>query len=409
MNSTLGIKPGLLISFHPRKQHNFEQAAVLAELFPKRFKHVTSVYFGPSLVKLLRRIAPRYSNQVGKRSYYKLPKKYVFTLPSTEIKRWLLERKHGPAHLSDYMDLNEYWQKVVLSHFDSPQVCISYDGISRLLFREWKTKAVLVLDLAIGLPQYRVKIQHGERFHIGMLDEVDEVRMKLFAWYKEEVELADIILCGSEFVKKTVVYFFPEFENKCKILPYGTDLEAFSYPERKFEQREELKFAYVGRLSWRKGAHQMLDAWKDFVIDHPQAELHFFGTPDKEISLDPLPEKVFLHGWIKTPELIAYLKTMDVFVFPTTFEGSSIAVFQAMALKLPVITTVNSGTVLTHGESCEIVEAGDKAGLVGAMDKLFKSPGYRQQLAEKAYALSKNYSWNDYKIRLGKILDEINF
>ncbi len=51
---------------------------------------------------------------------------------------------------------------------------------------------------------------------------------------------------------------------------------------------------------------------------------------------------------------------MDVFVFPTTFEGSSIAVFQAMALKLPVITTLNSGTVLTHGESCEIVEVGDQ-------------------------------------------------
>jgi glycosyltransferase involved in cell wall biosynthesis len=99
---------------------------------------------------------------------------------------------------------------------------------------------------------------------------------------------------------------------------------------------------------------------------------------------------------------------MDVFVFPTTFEGSSIAVFQAMALKLPVITTLNSGTVLENGESCEIIEAGDKAGLVNAMDKLFRNPEYRQKLAENGYALSKNYSWDDYKLRLGKILDEIN-
>src|ERR1035438_8595338 len=98
-----------------------------------------------------------------------------------------------------------------------------------------------------------------------MLDDVDKIQNKLFAWYKEEVELADIILCGSEFVKKTVVYFFPEFENKCKLLPYGTDLKEFSYPERKFEQREDLKFAFVGRLSWRKGADLMLAAWKDFV------------------------------------------------------------------------------------------------------------------------------------------------
>ena len=406
---TIANKSEKLISFHPRKQHNFEQAAVLAELLPGKFRHVTSVYFAPLLVKIAKKIAPRLGSQIGKRSYYKLPGKYVQTFPATEIKRYLLERKQGPAHLHNYMDLNEHWQKKMLSHFDPPGVCISYDGISHHLFRQWKNKSVLILDLAIGLPQYRIKIQHGEDFRMSMLDELDEDSKKLFSWYKEEVELADFILCGSEFVKKTVLYFFPQFENKCKVLPYGTELEEFSYPERKFRNGEDLKFAFVGRLSWRKGAHLMLDAWKDFVIDHPETELHFFGTADREISLDNLPDKVFMHGWISKSELIAHLKAMDVFVFPTTFEGSSIAVFQAMALKLPVITTLNSGTVLKHGESCEIVQAGDHDGLVNAMDKLFRDPVYRQQLAEKAYALSKNYSWNDYKIRLGKILEEINF
>jgi glycosyltransferase involved in cell wall biosynthesis len=407
MNLTGGSKPVQLISFHPRKQHNFEQAAVLAELYPKRFKHVTSIYFAPMLVRLLKKIAPHYASLIGKRSFYKLLKKYVRTLPSTEIKRWRLERKKGLASLNDYMDLNEYWQKTVLKHFDPPRVCISYDSISHHLFREWKNKTVLVLDLAIGLPQYRVKIEYGDNFHLTMLNEVDDTRKKLFSWYREEVELADIILCGSEFVKGTVVYFFPEYENKCKVLPYGTDLEAYSYPERKFEQREDLKFAFVGRLSWRKGAHQMLDAWRDFVIDHSKAELHFFGTADKEIVLDPLPDNVIVHGWIKPSDLVTILKSMDIFVFPTTFEGSSIAVFQAMALKLPIITTLNSGTVLKHGESCEIVEAGDRIGLVNAMDKLFRNKEYRQQLAENAYELSKHYSWDDYKIRLGKILDEV--
>ncbi len=396
-----------VVSFHPRKQHNFEQASVLAELYPDGFKHVTSIYFPPLLVKLLNRISPHYANLLGKRSYAGLPKRYVHTMPSSEMKKALMGRTHQLTPF-DFLDLNEYWQEKVIRHFNPPQICISYDGISNLLFREWKNKAKLVLDLAIGIPQYRIKIKYGDRFNMNLLDEVDEYRKRLFSWYKEEVELADIILCGSEFVKKTVVFFFPEFENKCKILPYGTDLDAFSYPERRFEQPDNLKFAFVGRLSLRKGADLMLDAWKDFVIDHPRAELHFFGTADKEIILDPLPETVFCHGWVGKPELIGHLKTMDVFVFPTTFEGSSIAVFQAMALKLPVITTVNSGTVLSHGESCEIVEVGDRAGLVKAMDKLFRDPGYRQDLAENAFALSNGYTWNDYKLRLGKILEEIN-
>lgn len=396
-----------IISFHPRKQHNFEQAAMLAELFPDQFQHVTSVYFPPLLIKILKKISSRVGNQLGKRSYAGLPGKYVRTLPSTEIKRWRLEKKQGPAHLSDYMDLNEFWQKKVLGHFGPPRICISYDGISRHLFRAWKGKSLLVLDLAIGIPQYRVKIQYGKDFHLGMLDEVDEVLKKLYEWYNQEIELADIILCGSEFVKMTVVYFFPAYEHKCKILPYGTDLEAFSFPDRKFRQEgEDLKFVFVGRLSLRKGAHQMLEAWKNFVLDHPKAELHFFGTPDQEINMQNLPVNVYWHGWMRPADLIARLKTMDIMVFPTTFEGSSIAVFQAMALKLPVITTRNSGTVLKHGESCEIVEVGDKDGLVKAMDKLLQDAGYRKRLAENAFALSRNYTWDDYKTRLGEILTE---
>lgn len=406
---TIESMPGKLVSFHPRKQHNFEQAAVLAELYPKKFRHVTSVYFAPFLVKLVSKVNSRYGNQIGKRSFFQLPKKFVRTLPSTEIRRWLLERKQGVAHLSDYMDLNEYWQKKILSKFRPPGICISYDGISHLLFRQWKNKSILILDLAIGLPQFRIKIEHGDQFQMSMLSEVDSVRKKLFEWYEEEVELADIILCGSEFVKDTVTYFYPGFKEKCKVLPYGTDLDGFSYPERIFREGEDIKFAFVGRLSWRKGAHLLLDAWKEFVISHPKAELHFFGTPDKEISLEQLPNNVFWHGWIRKPDLISYLKTMDILVFPTTFEGSSIAVFQAMALKLPVITTVNSGTVLKHGESCEIVEAGDNEGLIDAMDKLMRNPAYRKKLAENAYAMSKDYSWGNYKTRLGKILEEINF
>ncbi|MDP4251705.1 MAG: glycosyltransferase family 4 protein [Bacteroidota bacterium] len=394
-----------IVSFHPRRQHNFEQAACLTELYPGKFKHVTSIYFPPFLVRILSKIVPRYASQIGKRSYHKLGKKYVITLPSTEFKKFFAGRKHE-LHPSDFLNLNENWQKTILQRFEPPGVCISYDGISHLLFRKWKTRSKLILDLAIGLPQYRIKIMQGDQFHIGMLDDMSEYHRKLFACYKEEVELADIILCGSEFVKKTVVYFFPEFGNKCWILPYGTELNEFDYPERRFQQKEDLKFVFVGRLSWRKGTDFLLDAWKDFTVVHPRAELHLFGAADKEIILDPLPDNVFIHGRLKTPELIVFLKEMDVFVFPTTFEGSSIAVFQAMASKLPVITTLNSGTILQHGQSCEIIEAGDRAGLLNAMEKLFYDLGYRQKLAESAHALSKHYTWEDYKLRLTRILQE---
>jgi glycosyltransferase involved in cell wall biosynthesis len=152
----------------------------------------------------------------------------------------------------------------------------------------------------------------------------------------------------------------------------------------------------------------MVEAWRQFVKDHPLCELHFFGVKDAEISLDDLPANTFMHGWVSRPELINRLKEMDVFVFPTTFEGSSTAVFQAMALKLPVITTHNSGTVLKNGESCEIVEVSDQLGLVAAMGKLYRDKDYRAKIATRAYELSKGYSWDAYKTGLARIMEELD-
>jgi glycosyltransferase involved in cell wall biosynthesis len=399
---------GRIVSFHPRRSHSLEQAVVLAELFPKRFRHVTSIYFPPRLLRILRKIAPGRFSGLAKRSHGKLPWKYVILLPFTELKRVWWEKRRKVLHLDDYIRLNEYWQQKVLRRVTAPETSISFDGISNLLFRKWKNKSRLILDLSIGLPQYRLKVFHGDRFQPSMLDEVDDIQKKLFIQYQEEVELADLILCGSEFVKQTVAYFFPEQIGKCRILPYGVNVGEFNFPHRIFVQKDVFKFAFIGRVSWRKGAGLLLDAWKQFIIENPTCELHFFGGVDIEIGTDGHPRNVFMHGWLGQPDLVENLKGMDALVFPTTFEGSAIAVYQAMAMKLPVITTVNSGTVLKHGESCEIVKVGDNEALIAAMEKFVNNIDYRERIAEKAYLLSKDYTWGHYKERLTEILKEID-
>ncbi|MFI5156582.1 MAG: hypothetical protein ACHQEM_10365, partial [Chitinophagales bacterium] len=243
-----------VLSLHPRKQHNFEQAAALAELFPDQFRHVTSMYIDPGFVTKMKKWFPSLANQLAKRSYFKLPKKYVTALPAVEWKKIWREKRNKGIHLKDYLELNEYWQKKVLKRFDPPEICISFDSISNLIFKEWKNQTKLILDLAIGLPQYRLKIRYGETFNMGQLEEAGEEQKYLYKRYQCEIELADLILCGSEFVKDTVVYFFPDFEKKCKVLPYGVDLEKFNFSERIFKEKKDLRYAFVGRLSWRKGA-----------------------------------------------------------------------------------------------------------------------------------------------------------
>ena len=399
----MGTVRNNILSLHPRRQHNFEQAAALAELFPGKFTHATSIYLAPWLVKLLKKVSPGRSGWLARRSYAGLPNKYVISLPGVEVKKlWWAWRRKG----INYFNLNDAWQRAVLKRFSPPAICISYDGSSNLIFREWKNKATLILDLSIGLPQYRIKMLHGEKFKIEMLESADEFQKKLFNQYQEEVELADLILCGSEFVKDTITFFYPEFAPKCRILPYAADTDKFDFPDRQFSDSKDLKFVFIGTVGWRKGADLLLEVWREFVANHPECELHFFGPVDKEICLTSLPDRVSVHGSVESRKLIEYLKVMDVFVLPTTFEGSSLAVYQAMAMQLPIITTRNSGSVLSHGESCELVEVSDKNSLLAGLTKIFNNMEYREYIAKNAYALSRMYTWSEYKKRIFKILEQ---
>lgn len=392
-----------LLSLHPGRQHNLEQAAVLAELYKDDFRHVTSLYVAPEYVTRLHAISPRYAGKLAKRSYSKLPAKYVFSITQTELRKISYQLRNKTV---DYFSLNENFQYNVLKRFAPPQICISPDTASSVIFKNWKGKSKLVLDLTIGVPQYRQKIQYGDQFTWQMLQDVTPLNKRLFQLYKNETELADIILCGSEFVRDTVSWLNPAHEAKCRVLPYGVDLEDFGCPDRQFVEKKNLQFVFVGTVCWRKGADLLLKAWESFVAFHPGCELHFFGGIDNHIDLSLIPSNVHMHGMVDRRTLVEQLKKMDVFVFPTTFEGSAIAVFQAMAMQLPIVTTANSGTVLNHGTSCEMIEVGSISAITNALEKLYGDLAYRKSIAFHAYNLSTQYSWEHYKNKLNQILND---
>ncbi len=393
-----------LLSIHPRRQHNFEQAAALAELYNGDYLHVTGIYFSPRLVRLVGRFSPKYARLMGKRSYKTLAGKSVgVLLPYIEIKKIFLKWR---GKLLDFAAMSDAWQRQVLKKCQPPAVCISSDSYSHLIFKEWKNKSKLVLDLSIGLPQYRQRVLHGDSYRPEMLEQADEAHRDMYRKYQEEVDLADIVLCGSEFVKKTITFFKPEHADKCRVLAYGVDTAAFYFPEREIREKGALKFVYVGTVGARKGAHLLLDAWKEFIVLHPEAELHFFGGIDSEIDRSAVPVNVFLHGSVSRDILIEKLREMDIFILPTTFEGSSIAIYQAILLQLPVITTENSGTVLRHGESCEMIDLDKKGGILIAMNKVYGDADYRKKLAVNAFRMSSHYTWEDYKTNIAAILRE---
>jgi glycosyltransferase involved in cell wall biosynthesis len=396
------IRSHNIISFNPRRQHNFEQAFQLTKYFDG-FKHITSIYFDPGIISAVKIFFPRFAQKIQRRSYKGLSKTNVDTFPFLELLRLYKRAVNGKI---DYAYFNDAFTDLVLKKYTAPKVCIGYDGCSLTLFEKWKGKSKLVLDLCIGLPQYRLVVDNGASFKMSDLESRPLAYRNLYQQYNREIELADIVLCGSDFVKETAVFFGHE-PSKFKVLNYGVEIKDFENNERTYSQKTSgLKFVFVGTVSWRKGADVLMNVWEKFNERNPGNTLHFYGSLEKEVETKKIPG-LFMHGRVDRPTLIEELKTADVFVFPSTFEGSSLSIYQAMAMGLPVITTKNSGSLIIHNESGLIMEAGNKEDLFANMELLLINPVLRAKFGATACMKVQEYTWDHYGLQLKNIIQDL--
>lgn len=104
----------------------------------------------------------------------------------------------------------------------------------------------------------------------------------------------------------------------------------------------------VGRLVERKGHFDLLDAWPTIVAEIPDAHLVFVGDgSDRERLMERVnslgcADSVHFLG--TRQDVPALLGSIDIFAFPSHYEGLPSAVIEAMAAELPIVATPVDGT-----------------------------------------------------------------
>jgi len=107
----------------------------------------------------------------------------------------------------------------------------------------------------------------------------------------------------------------------------------------------------------------------------------------------PLVDSVRAHGFV---HVVEELPKNDVFVFPSRREGSSKAVYEALACGLPVITTPSSGSVVRHGVEGLIVPTDSEAELATAIRTLYTDRSLREKMSAAARARAEEFPWSRY-------------
>jgi glycosyltransferase involved in cell wall biosynthesis len=186
----------------------------------------------------------------------------------------------------------------------------------------------------------------------------------------------------------------------------GAPLDEFApvARERALALRRELGLAdeaivvgTIGRLSAQKGHAFLLDAAARVLRRHPQARLLIVGDGDlapalreKARALEIADRTVFAGHRTDVPELLGAL---DVFCISSLYEGTPLALFEAMAAGKPIVSTAVDGCreILTEGETGLLVPASDVPALADALECVIADAPLREALGSRARAASRRY------------------
>ena len=131
---------------------------------------------------------------------------------------------------------------------------------------------------------------------------------------------------------------------------------------------------YVGRLDLQKGLPDLLDAAERVIAQRPDWHLALAGDgPSATWLLAQLAERPRLREnvhWLgRRDDIPGLLKSADVLVHASLWEGMPNAVLEAMAARLPVIGTAVEGTedLVVPGQTGWLVPPHDEAALSHAL------------------------------------------
>jgi glycosyltransferase involved in cell wall biosynthesis len=139
-------------------------------------------------------------------------------------------------------------------------------------------------------------------------------------------------------------------------------------------------FVFAGRLSRAKGLPMLIEAWPALVQRHPQLYLVIVGSgklsfDDCEDSLrefvdaHDLQDSVNFAG--ETPRVYEYLQAADVFIFPTEYEGFSLALVEALSSAIvAVVTSVGAAPdLIRHGQNGFLFPPKDPQAMLAVLEE----------------------------------------
>jgi glycosyltransferase involved in cell wall biosynthesis len=208
--------------------------------------------------------------------------------------------------------------------------------------------------------------------------------------WEETILRSDFLFSNSQAVKRSLA---KEYGLPSEVVPTGVDTKFFTPA---WERRSNLRprVLFVGSLRPFKQPQLLLDAAARF----PQADFLLIGDGllGNQLMTRAIEEKlanVSLLGPTGEKDLRPQYQNADVFLFPSTWEGSPKVILEAAASGLPVIArnTYEPETVI-DGQTGYLVGSDEE--LFARLEQLLKYPDLRRSLGQGGRRHSQQFDWD---------------
>jgi len=223
---------------------------------------------------------------------------------------------------------------------------------------------------------------------------------------REEWGLADLVIANSELTRDSYLSAGLDVK-KVRVIPLASP--PVTSMKLHTERQGPVRFVWAGTFGIRKGAHYLLESWKQLGVLQGSATIDVYGKvelPGK--LLEQMPRGVVLHGPVPQVELFRHFLNSDMLVFPTLCDGFGMVVTEAMAHGLPVLTTPAAGAsqLIVDGTNGFVVAAGSSDSLARKLRYCIENRSRLASMSEAAIESARCNQWADFRRSVVGVIDE---
>lgn len=295
-----------------------------------------------------------------------------------------------------------------------------------------------LMYLVRGLTEYLFLLPSADIVHIHTSEPPSAIRKLLFffpaKWLKKKVvvhfhsfspdttingphsKLYQKLFCGADVVVVLSNYWKEMVDEKFHL---GDRIKVIYNPcptityLQKYEKNRSI--LYAGTLDQRKGYADLVRAFSMVAPRHPDWMITLAGNGEieqarslaKELGIE---SQIELLGWVSGERKDKAFKQASVFCLPSYAEGFPMAILDAWAYGLPVITTPVGGVpdVAADGENMLLFNPGDIEMLARKLDLIIGNAELRDKLTKESLKLAKEkFYLNNITVQLAKLYDSV--